>query len=108
MTADEERVFAALADSTRRQLLTNLARNSHKTATQLAGEFHISRQGMSKHLELLANAGLVQSWTEGRERYYSLAPLPLRAVTSWIESIGQQWESRLDNLRSLVESDEDI
>ena len=63
---------------------------------------------MSKHLELLANAGLVQSWTEGRERHYSLAPQPLSTVTAWIEAIGQQWESRLDNLRSLVESDEDI
>ena len=108
MTADEERVFEALADSTRRQLLTNLARHSPKTATQLAGEFHISRQGMSKHLELLANAGLVESWTEGRERYYSLAPQPLNTVTVWIESIGQQWESRLESLRALIESDDEI
>src|SRR5258707_10436423 len=108
MTADDEQVFAALADSTRRQLLSNLARHSPKTITQLANEFPITRQGITKHLDLLAKAGLVQSWTQGREKHYSLAPEPLSTITTWIESIGQQWEARLANLRTLVESDEDI
>ncbi len=108
MTEDEERVFAALADATRRQLLNNLARQSPKTITQLTSEFAISRQGITKHLDLLASAGLVLSWTEGREKHYSLAPEPLASVTAWIESLGQQWESRLAALRTLVESDEDI
>ena len=108
MTPDEERVFAALADSTRRQLLNNLARHSPKTITQLTREFAISRQGITKHLDLLASAGLVQSWTQGRERCYAFVPQPLASVTTWIEAIGQQWESRLDHLRTLVESYEDF
>ena len=108
MTANDELVFAALADPTRRELLNNLARHSPKTITQLTSEFTITRQGITRHLDLLASAGLVQSWTQGREKHYSLAPEPLHNVTVWIESIGQQWESRLAQLRTLVESDEDI
>ena len=97
MTADEEQAFAALADSTRRQLLSHLA-----------NEFPITRQGITKHLDLLASAGQVQSWTQGREKHYSLVPEPLHNVTVWIESLAQQWESRLAQLRTLVESDENI
>src|SRR5262249_4270972 len=108
MIASEEQVFAALADSTRRQLLRNLAQHSPKTITQLASEFPITRQAITKHLDQLANAGLVGFYAEGREKHYSLAPEPLSTVTTWIESIGQQWEARLANLRTLVESDEDI
>ena len=108
MTASEEQIFAALADSTRRQLLSNLAQHNPKTITQLASEFPITRQGITKHLDLLASAGLVQFYTEGREKHYSLAPEPLSTVTTWIEAIGQQWEARLANLRALVESDQDL
>ena len=53
----EDRVFTALADATRRRLLTRLAQSSPKMATQLAREFPISRQGIVKHLDLLAHAG---------------------------------------------------
>jgi DNA-binding transcriptional ArsR family regulator len=107
MIADEERVFAALADSTRRRLLGSLARSSPRTPTQLAREFSITRQGITKHLDLLAEAGLVRAQARGREKHYSFAPEPLGSVSAWIETIGAQWESRLARLRAFVESEDD-
>jgi DNA-binding transcriptional ArsR family regulator len=108
----EERVFAALADPTRRQILTTLAENSPKTATQLAEEYQkhrrISRQGILKHLDLLAEAGLVRVQPVGREKRYSFTPEPLKDVSAWIQSIGAKWDERLLRLKDLVENDADI
>lgn len=101
----EDRVFAALADATRRRLLTTLAQSSPKTATQLAHEFPISRQGIMKHLDLLNHAGLVQVQTEGREKRYVFNPESLQAASAWIETIGKQWDERLQRLKNLVEDD---
>lgn len=104
----EERVFDALADSTRRKLLTNLAEGHPKTATQLAQEFPISRQAILKQLELLAEAGLVQSSKQGREKHYAFAPEPLDDVTEWIAAIGARWETRLQRLKALVEAENNL
>ncbi|QBD75648.1 ArsR family transcriptional regulator [Ktedonosporobacter rubrisoli] len=103
----EERVFTALADTTRRQLISTLAQSSPKTATQLAREFPISRQGILKHLDLLAQAGLVRVQTSGREKRFILDPTSLQAASTWIETIGKQWDERLQRLKTLLE-DENI
>ena len=105
MIESEDRVFTALADATRRQLLTRLAQSSPKTATQLAYEFPISRQGIMKHLDLLVQAGLVQMQTKGREKRYVFHPEALQAASAWIETIGKQWDERLQRLKDLVEDD---
>lgn len=102
----EEPVFTALADPTRRRLLFTLAERSPKTATQLAEEFPITRQGIIKHLNLLARAGLVQVQPRGRERRYVFRPEPLHSVSDWIEAIGAKWDERLQRLKELVENDE--
>ncbi len=101
----EDRVFTALADATRRRLLTRLAQSSPKTATQLAREFPITRQGIMKHLDLLAHAGLVQVQMKGREKRYVFNPESLQAASAWIETIDKQWDERLQRLKSLVEDD---
>jgi predicted transcriptional regulator len=101
----EDRVFTALADATRRRLLTRLAQNSPKTATQLACEFPISRQGIVKHLDLLAYAGLVQAQTRGREKRYLFDPTSLQTASAWIETIGKQWDERLQRLKDFVEDE---
>jgi DNA-binding transcriptional ArsR family regulator len=108
MTDIEDRVFIALADSTRRQLLITLADSSPKTATQLAEQFPISRQGIMKHLDLLVDAGLVETYTQGRAKCFVVVLEPLKNVNTWIESIGKRWEDRLQQLKDLVESDEDL
>jgi len=106
MIETEERVFAALADSTRRQLLIKLAESSPKTATQLAHEFPITRQGIIKHLDLLAEAGLVRSQHLGRETHYSFTPEPLSNVNAWVERIGAVWDQRLLRLKEFIENNE--
>ena len=103
----EDRVFTALADANRRRLLSRLAQSSPKTATQLAREFPITRQGIMKHLDLLAHAGLVQVQTKGREKRYVFNPESLQAASAcasaWIETIDKQWDERLQWLKNLVE-----
>lgn len=103
-----DRVFSALADSTRRDLLAVLAQSSPRTATQLVQDFTITRQGILKHLDVLAQAGLVQVQPKGREMRYSFAPQPLDSVHDWINTINAKWEERLNRLKELVESDEPL
>ena len=105
MFESNERVFSALADTNRRRLLANLAESSPKTATQLAQEFPITRQGIMKHLNLLVKAGLVQTQAQGREKRYSFTPEPLQGVSDWIEAIEAKWDARLQRLKVLVEEE---
>lgn len=105
MPAPADKVFAALADPTRRQLLTVLAEGRPRTATQLTSAFprRITRQGIAKHLELLAEAGLVSAETVGRERQYILTPAPLNEIEAWVQAVGARWDARLSRLKQLVE-----
>lgn len=95
-----EPVFAALSDATRRTLLTRLADGGPATATQLAAELPITRQGVVKHLEALREAQLVTSVREGREVRYSVTPAPLADAVGWIADVGGQWDSRLAALQA--------
>lgn len=99
-------IFTALADPTRRQLLTNLAESSPKTATQLATEYPITRQAILKHLTILADAGLVTVQQQGREKRYTLTPEPLTEVEQWVKAISARWEERLLRLKVLLETEE--
>jgi DNA-binding transcriptional ArsR family regulator len=99
-------VFAALADPMRRNLLANLARNSPRTATQLAGEYPITRQGLLKHLHILEDAGLVAVHQKGREKRYTLTPEPLGELDRWIREIGAIWDQRLMRLKVMLENEE--
>ncbi|MBV7338467.1 metalloregulator ArsR/SmtB family transcription factor [Chloroflexi bacterium TSY] len=98
----EERVFAALSDSRRRQLLEKLALGESKTTTELASELPITRQGVAKHLNILAQAELVQAERSGRETHYSFNPQPLVKTTAWIAAITEQWDRRLRKLEDYL------
>jgi DNA-binding transcriptional ArsR family regulator len=99
-------VFAALADPMRRSLLVNLAENSPRTATQLAQEYPITRQGILKHLNILEEAGLVAVHQKGREKRYSLTPEPLTELERWIKDLESLWDKRLLRLKTLLENEE--
>jgi DNA-binding transcriptional ArsR family regulator len=99
-------VFAALADPTRRDLLVKLAENSPKTATQLAQEYPITRQGILKHLNILEDAGLVAVYQHGREKRYTLTPEPLNDVDEWIKTISAKWDERLLRLKRYLENED--
>lgn len=92
-------VFGALADPTRRRLLSAIAIHP-ATATELAGELPISRQAVVKHLNTLARAGLLKRERDGRDVRYRVTPEPLSDAVSWIAEVGGQWDTRLAALRS--------
>jgi DNA-binding transcriptional ArsR family regulator len=102
MSARDERVGAvlqALADPTRREVVSLLSRSGAVTATELAAQLPVSRQAVSKHLTALAEAGLVAGAREGREVRYRLTPSPMRETVSWMASVGAEWDERLNALK---------
>lgn len=99
----QQLIFTALADPMRRNLLVKLAESSPKTATQLAQEYPITRQGILKHLMVLEAAGLVAVHQEGREKRYILTPEPLSELEQWIITISAIWDERLLRLKALLE-----
>ena len=99
-------IFAALADPIRRSLLVNLAENSPRTATQLAREYPITRQGVLKHLNVLEEAGLVAVHQKGREKRYVLTPEPLSELDHFVKEIGAKWDKRLLRLKAFLEDEE--
>src|SRR5215510_6004079 len=102
----EQSLFTALADPVRRSLLINLAEHSPRTATQLAQEYPITRQGILKHLAILEDAGLVTVQQAGREKRYTLTPEPLEELEQWIEDIGAKWDERLLRLKTWLEQEQ--
>jgi DNA-binding transcriptional ArsR family regulator len=87
-------VFGALADPTRRQLLSAIAARP-ATATELAIELPISRQAVVKHLSALSDAGLLERRRSGRDVRYRVTPAPLNDAVSWMADVGGQWDERL-------------
>jgi DNA-binding transcriptional ArsR family regulator len=87
-------VFGALADPTRRRLLSTIAAQP-ATATELAGALPISRQAVVKHLNALAEAGLLERVPAGRQVRYRVTPAPLSEAVSWMAEVGGQWDDRL-------------
>lgn len=100
-------VFGALADPTRRWVLTRLAGGATTTATEVAGELPMSRQAAAKHLGVLADAGLVTGERAGRETRYRLVPERLSTVGDWIAEVGTRWDERLAALDRHLSRDPD-
>jgi DNA-binding transcriptional ArsR family regulator len=94
-------VFGALGDPTRRHLVEALAQRD-ASATELASTLPVTRQAVAKHLTALKRAGLVEPRRQGRETVYRLTPGPLAGARSWIETVGDEWDTRLDRLRTHV------
>jgi len=90
-------VFGALADPTRRTVLSRVATHP-ATATELAVALPISRQAVVKHLSALADAGLLERQRIGREVRYRVTPAPLSDAVTWIAEVGAQWDERLASL----------
>ncbi len=97
-------VFSALADPTRRQVLDLLSRRE-RAAGELGRAFpHLSQPGMSRHLRVLREAGLVRVRRERRHRYYSLRSERLAEVDAWIAKYRGLWQTELDSLEAYLDS----
>ncbi|MEQ9401367.1 MAG: metalloregulator ArsR/SmtB family transcription factor [Longimicrobiales bacterium] len=92
-------VFDALADPTRRTILDRLRAASSLSVSELSEPLAMSRQAVTKHLDVLEDAGLVQHRRVGRERRHRLVPEPLRDVDDWLAPYAAAWDHRLERLR---------
>jgi DNA-binding transcriptional ArsR family regulator len=96
-----EEVFTALADPSRRAILAALAANGPATATDLASRLPITRQGIAKHLALLAEAGLVAAEPGERRRVrYRLRSAPMQLAQQFLAALARDWDSQLDALKN--------
>jgi DNA-binding transcriptional ArsR family regulator len=93
--------FAALADPTRRAILARLA-TGEATVSELAAPFNLSLPGVSKHLKVLENAGLISKGREAQWRPCRLEIAPLKEVIDWAERYRAIWEKRLDRMDSYI------
>lgn len=97
-------VFQAIADPTRRGLLRLLV-DQEMPVTVISGHFPMTRTAVSKHLRILADAGLVKERKVGRETRYRLDTDPLLELKRWLSFYERYWENKLDMLKRFVESD---
>ena len=92
-------LFGALADPTRRALLQRLLQHGPETATRLAADSPLTRQGVVKHLQALVEAGLAVPRREGREVRYAATPEPLSTAVAWLLESSADWDQRIERLR---------
>ena len=92
-------VFVAVADPTRRLLLERLRHGGASSIRALGEGLPMTRQAVTKHLDVLREAGLVRVRRDGRERLHELEPLPLQAVDDWLRPYAEAWDDRLAALR---------
>ncbi len=104
---DDDPVFKALADPTRRHLLDQLFERDGRTLTELESDVEMTRFGVMKHLRLLEAAGLVVTRRSGREKLHFLNPVPIRLIHDrWIDKYTEHRVSALAELKTTLEKEE--
>jgi len=95
-------VFQAIADPTRRDIISMIAQKP-MTPNSVADSFDVSRQAISKHIQILTECGILTINVSGRQRYYSVAPKKLAEVDDWIAPFRKMWEDRFDRLDKVLD-----
>src|SRR5436190_9900760 len=107
MVADENKVFKALADTSRRRLLDRLRQQGGLTLGELCKNYDMSRQAVTKHLVLLEAANLVVSVKQGREKLHYLNPVPVNEIyMRWIGKFERKQVQALFNLKQALKENE--
>jgi len=96
-------VFAALGDATRLHLVTRLATEGPLSIARLASGTEVTRQGITKHLHVLADAGLARGTRQGREQLWELEPGRLETARAYLDRVSHQWDDALARLKAAVE-----
>ncbi len=99
---DPQPVFRALADPTRRAIISMLA-DGARPIGDIASHFDMSRPAVAKHLAILRESGIITVVAQGRERINKLNPKTLKTAADWINHFDRFWDDRLAKLKSLVE-----
>jgi DNA-binding transcriptional ArsR family regulator len=102
---EADALWAAIGDPTRRRVLDLLLARGESTATGLARELPLTRQGIAKHLAVLDRAGLVEARRDGRELRYRVRPDRLDAARRSVARVAADWEQRLGAIKRLAESE---
>jgi DNA-binding transcriptional ArsR family regulator len=104
---DDDRVFKALADPTRRFLLDLLFQRDGRTLTELESELEMTRFGVAKHLRVLEDADLVVVRRSGREKLHFLNPVPIRQIHDrWIDKYTEHQVTALVDLKKALEDEQ--
>ncbi|MDX2076320.1 MAG: metalloregulator ArsR/SmtB family transcription factor [bacterium] len=101
---EDDAIFKALADSSRRKLLDVLRQKDGQTLGALCEHLEMTRFGVMKHLQLLEDCGLVITQKKGREKYHFLNPIPIQQVYDrWVSQYSQHWSQKLTTLKFSLE-----
>jgi len=100
-----DRAFAALADPVRRAMIARLSRGP-ATVNELADPFPITKQAVSRHIQVLEAAGLITRTRDGQRRPCHLAPAALEALTSWIDEYRLETERRFRRMEALLDKEQ--
>ncbi|TXN36066.1 helix-turn-helix transcriptional regulator [Flagellimonas hymeniacidonis] len=93
------KVFKAVSDPTRREVFHVLmAASAAMSIAQITEHFEISRQGVTKHIKLLEEAGLVKTFEKGRERFCESNPTPLNEIRNWLLVYDKFWDDKIKSL----------
>lgn len=96
-------VFAALGDETRLSVVARLSDGRPQSISRLTAGTRLSRQAVTKHLRVLADAGVVRGVRSGRESLYAIEPQPLEEVRDYLDQVSRQWDDALARLKAHVE-----
>jgi DNA-binding transcriptional ArsR family regulator len=102
--AEDDALWAAVADPTRRRVLDALLEHGEATTTTIAAELPVTRQAVAKHLAVLDRVGLVAGRRRGREVRYAVRPERLDAAAEAMARVAAQWDRRLARIKRLAES----
>jgi DNA-binding transcriptional ArsR family regulator len=101
VTIQQDAIFRALADPTRRAVFERLTLGE-AAVKELTARFDVSQPAISQHLSALRKAGLVSERREGRHAYYRVKPAGLRPLVDWIEHYQAFWHERIDRLKHVL------
>ena len=96
-------VFAALGDSTRLELVSRLSDGERRSITELSDGLALTRQAVTKHLEVLRDAGLVNRKRMGRESRFAIRPKTIDDARDYLARVSAQWDEAIARLRAVVE-----
>ena len=99
-------IFAALGDKTRLALVATLCGGQPRSISQLSRGSRLTRQAITKHLQVLERADIVRSVHVGRESIFELNPEPIEELRKYLDRVSELWDWKLARLRSFVEAEE--